>query len=40
LRVFGSIEDIKRASADEIGALKGFHRKIAEKLLRELGRTE
>lgn len=40
LRVFGSIEDIKRASADEIGALKGFHKKIAEKLLRELGRTE
>jgi len=38
LRVFGSIEDIKKASVDEIAKLKGFHKKVAENLLLELRR--
>jgi excinuclease ABC subunit C len=40
LRVFGSIENIKNATIDEIAKLKGFHKVIAENLLRELRRTE
>ncbi len=33
LRFFGNIDDIRNATADEIAKLKGFNRKIAEKLL-------
>ncbi|MFZ6017463.1 MAG: excinuclease ABC subunit UvrC [Nitrospirota bacterium] len=33
LRKFGSIEDIRKASVDEIAGIKGFNRKVAEKLL-------
>ena len=40
LRVFGSIEGIKNATVETISELKGFNRKIAENLLRELGRAE
>ena len=40
LRVFGSIEDIKKASVETIAKLKGFNRKVAENLLKELGRDE
>jgi excinuclease ABC subunit C len=38
LRVFGSIEDIRNATIDEITRLKGFNKKIAENLLREIRR--
>jgi excinuclease ABC subunit C len=38
LRVFGSIEDIRNATIDEIAQLKGFNKKIAENLLREIRR--
>jgi excinuclease ABC subunit C len=38
LRVFGSIEDIRNSTIDEIARLKGFNRKIAENLLREIRR--
>ena len=38
LRVFGSIEDIRNATIEDIGNIKGFNRKIAEKLLKELRR--
>jgi excinuclease ABC subunit C len=38
LRVFGSIEDIRNATIDEITQLKGFNKKIAENLLREIRR--
>jgi excinuclease ABC subunit C len=38
LKHFGSIEDIRKASIDEIAAVKGFNRKIAEKLLEGLRR--
>jgi excinuclease ABC subunit C len=38
LRVFGSIEDIRNATIDEIARLKGFNKKIAENLLREIRR--
>lgn len=36
LRVFGSIEKIKNATIETIAALKGFNRRVAENLLREL----
>jgi excinuclease ABC subunit C len=36
LRVFGSIENIKNATIETIAELKGFNRRIAENLLREL----
>jgi excinuclease ABC subunit C len=36
LRVFGSIENIKNATIETIVELKGFNRRIAENLLREL----
>ncbi|MEW6068020.1 MAG: excinuclease ABC subunit UvrC [Nitrospirota bacterium] len=39
LRVFGSIEDIKKAAIDEIARLKGFNKQIAENLLNELKRS-
>lgn len=39
LRVFGSIENIKKASVEEIQKLKGFNRRTAENLLNELRRT-
>jgi excinuclease ABC subunit C len=38
LRRFGSIEDIRKASVDEIASLEGFNRKIAERLLEGLKR--
>ena len=38
LRVFGSIEAIRDASVAEIAALRGFNRKIAEDVFRELRR--
>jgi len=37
LRVFGSIDAIKKASVEEIADLKGFNRKVAENLLKDLG---
>ncbi len=40
LRVFGSIEGIKKASVETIAKLKGFNKKVAENLLKELGRDE
>jgi excinuclease ABC subunit C len=36
LRHFGSIEAIRRASVEEISELKGFHRRISEKILERL----
>ncbi len=39
LRVFGSIEDIRNAAVENIAKLKGFNKKVAENLLRELRRT-
>lgn len=39
LRVFGSIEDIRNATADKIAELRGFNKKVAENLLSELRRT-
>jgi len=39
LRVFGSIEGIRNASLDEIAQLKGFNKKIAERLLVSLRRS-
>ena len=38
LRVFGSIENIKNATIDEIAKLKGLNKKIAENLLSKLGK--
>ncbi len=38
LRVFGSIEDIRNATIDEIAKIKGFNKKVAENLLSELRR--
>ncbi|MEW6053733.1 MAG: excinuclease ABC subunit UvrC [Nitrospirota bacterium] len=38
LRVFGSIEGIRQASAEDIAKLRGFHQKLAEDLLDELRR--
>jgi excinuclease ABC subunit C len=40
LRHFGSIEGIRGASLDDIAGMKGFNKKIAEKLLAELGREQ
>jgi excinuclease ABC subunit C len=37
LRVFGSIEEIKNATIETIAGLKGFNKRVAENLLRELG---
>lgn len=39
LRVFGSIDNIRNASLDEIARLKGFNKKISENLLKRLRRT-
>ena len=39
LRVFGSIEGIRNASLDEIAQLKGFNKKLAERLLTSLRRS-
>ena len=36
LRHFGSIEGIRKASVDDIAGIKGFNRKVAEKLLNAL----
>ncbi|NOZ26061.1 MAG: excinuclease ABC subunit UvrC [Nitrospirae bacterium] len=36
LRRFGSVEAIKRASVEEVAAVEGMNRKVAEKLLSEL----
>ncbi len=38
LRIFGSIDTIRSATVDDIAKLKGFNRKIAEKLANELRR--
>lgn len=38
LRHFGSIEDIRKAAIDDITGIKGFNKKIAEKVLQELRR--
>ena len=38
LRVFGSIDGIKSASVETIAKLKGFNKKVAGDLLKELGR--
>ena len=38
LRHFGSIEGVRKASIDEIAGIKGFNKKVAEKLLEELRR--
>jgi excinuclease ABC subunit C len=40
LKVFVSIEDIKKTSVEKIAGLQGFNRKVAEKLLSELRRDE
>lgn len=40
LRHFGSIEGIRKASIDDISAIKGFNRKIAQRLLEEIGRKQ
>jgi len=40
LRHFGSIEGIRSAGIDDITAIKGFNKKIAEKLVTELGREQ
>jgi excinuclease ABC subunit C len=37
LRVFGSIGNIKNATIETIAGLKGFNKRVAENLLRELG---
>jgi excinuclease ABC subunit C len=37
LRFFGSIENIKNATIEMIAGLKGFNRRVAEDLLKELG---
>jgi excinuclease ABC subunit C len=37
LRVFGSVEKIKHATIEAIAGLKGFNKRVAENLLRELG---
>lgn len=39
LRVFGSIENIKNATIEELMKIKGFNKKIAESVLNELRRT-
>ncbi|MEW6571421.1 MAG: excinuclease ABC subunit UvrC [Nitrospirota bacterium] len=36
LRAFGSIENIKKATVEEINRIRGFNKKIAKKLLSEL----
>ncbi|MBI4691664.1 MAG: excinuclease ABC subunit UvrC [Nitrospirae bacterium] len=36
LRYFGSIEGVKKASLDEIAGIKGFNRKVAEKIVEGL----
>ncbi len=36
LRVFGSVENVKNATIESIAGLKGFNRRVAENLLREL----
>lgn len=36
LRQFGSLEDIRRATADDIVKIKGFNKKVAERLIEEL----
>lgn len=38
LRHFGSIEGIRKVGIDEIAAIKGLNKKIAQRLLEELGR--
>jgi len=38
LRFFGSIEAIRNASVDEIAGIKGFNKKVAENVFRELRR--
>jgi excinuclease ABC subunit C len=38
LRVFGSIENIRASSVEEIAKTRGFHRSLAEKLVHELRR--
>ncbi len=38
LQRFGSIEDVRKASVDEIAGIKGFNRKVAERLLLEIKR--
>jgi len=40
LRVFGSIEEIRNASVDDIANLKGFNKGIAENLLKALRRIK
>ncbi len=40
LKHFGSIEAIRNAPVEEIAGLKGFHRKIAEKILESLAKSE
>jgi len=40
LRHFGSIEGVRKAGIDDIAGIKGFNKKIAEKLLAELGRKQ
>ncbi|NWF75768.1 MAG: excinuclease ABC subunit UvrC [Nitrospirae bacterium] len=40
LRVFGSIESIKSADVNQIAKLKGFNKKVAEKILYELRRSQ
>jgi excinuclease ABC subunit C len=38
LRVFGSIENIRNADIKDIIKIKGFHRKLAQKILTDIGR--
>jgi excinuclease ABC subunit C len=40
LQHFGSIDAIRNATVEEIARLKGFHRKIAEKILASLSKSE
>jgi excinuclease ABC subunit C len=40
LRYFGSIDKIRKASVNDIIKIKGFNRKIAERLLQEVRRDE
>lgn len=40
LRVFGSIENIRNASIDDLVKIKGFNKKIAESVLNELRRIK
>ncbi|MEW6116448.1 MAG: excinuclease ABC subunit UvrC [Nitrospirota bacterium] len=40
LRHFGSIEEMRKSSVDEIMKIKGFNRKTAEKLLEELNKEQ